>query len=229
MKSPLRSIIHVFICGLAVCTLASCGAVPDRQQTSRSAQRPQAAIPAEPSQELKSCLADLGATGARYSALPDRYYAPGCHTLGSVQLAGLAGDSGQIGLANIGPVTCETAKTLAGWARYGVDRAARYYLGSQVVRIDTMGSYSCRQVSGTTRLSAHSRAEAIDVSGLLLADGRRIIVTEDWEDGTRAEREFLRAIHRSACKRFATVLGPDYNADHRDHFHVEGQGPVFCR
>jgi hypothetical protein len=37
-------------------------------------------------------------------------------------------------------------------------------------------------------------------------------------------------IHASACKRFGTVLSPDYNAAHRNHFHLEiGASRPFCR
>ena len=130
---------------------------------------------------------------------------------------------------NLGPVGCDTANTFAAWARFGVDRAARQILGSPLVRIETFGSYSCRNVAGSNRRSAHSTAKAIDVSAFVLADGRRISVQGDWDGGTREEREFLRIVHRSACKRFGTVLGPDYNQAHRDHFHLESDGSQFCR
>lgn len=180
------------------------------------------------------CLADLGHTGARFSALPDRHIAPGCHQLGTVQLDRLSGDAGSIAITNLGPLACSTAQTLSAWTRFGVDRAARHYLGSPLARIETMGSYSCRNVAGTTRLSAHSRAEAVDVAAFVLENGRRVSVQDDWSSGSTAEREFLRTVHRSACKRFGTVLGPDYNSAHRDHFHfegraLEGQGSAFCR
>ena len=40
----------------------------------------------------------------------------------------------------------------------------------------------------------------------------------------------LRTIRDSACKRFGTVLTPDYNAAHRDHLHLEPGGlKSFCR
>jgi hypothetical protein len=29
-------------------------------------------------------------------------------------------------------------------------------------------------------------------------------------------------VQQSACKRFDTVLGPDYNSAHHDHLHLEG-------
>jgi hypothetical protein len=92
-----------------------------------------------------------------------------------------------------------------------------------------MGRYACRNVAGTNRRSAHSRAEAIDVSAFVLVDGRRISVENGWQGGSAKEREFLRVIQKSACKRFGTVLGPDYNAAHRDHFHLETGGQQFCR
>ncbi|MEN9717373.1 MAG: hypothetical protein RIQ99_251, partial [Pseudomonadota bacterium] len=94
---------------------------------------------------------------------------------------------------------------------------------------ETMGSYNCRNVAGSDRRSAHSTADAIDVSGFVLADGRRITITGNWTAGTDAERRFLTTIHASACKRFGTVLGPAYNAAHRDHLHVELGGRAFCR
>lgn len=175
------------------------------------------------------CLADLGKTGARFNPVPDTYAAPGCNQLGTVQLMALAGDRAPLSIANIGPVQCHVAKAFGDWARFGVDRAARQILRSPVAKIETMGSYNCRNVAGTEVRSAHARAEAIDVSAFVLADGRRIVLTRDWQGGDAATREFLRVVHKSACKRFGTVLGPEYNAAHRDHFHLEGTGAKFCR
>jgi hypothetical protein len=179
--------------------------------------------------EDASCLADLGASGAQFDPLPDTYSAPGCNTLGTVQLMALAGDRAPLSVSNLGPVRCGTAKAFNDWARFGVDRAAREILGSPVARIETFGSYACRNVAGTERRSAHARAEAIDVAGFVLADGRRIVLKRDWHGGDAATREFLRVVHKSACKRFGTVLGPEYNAAHEDHFHLEGTGATFCR
>ncbi|WP_369410775.1 extensin family protein [Erythrobacter ani] len=174
-------------------------------------------------------MAGLRDAGARFSALPDSYAGPGCNKIGTVQLSALAGDGSQFGITNIGPVQCQTASAFSAWARYGVDRAARQILGSPLARIETMGSYACRNIAGSGRRSAHATAGAIDVSGFVLEDGRRITVSRDWNGGSAAEREFLRVIHESACKRFGTVLGPDYNRAHEDHFHLEGTGAEFCR
>jgi hypothetical protein len=53
-----------------------------------------------------------------------------------------------------------------------------------------------------------------------LADGRHITVREGWS-GTDRDRAFLRAVHSGACREFTTVLGPDYDGYHRDHFHLD--------
>lgn len=217
--------------------LAGCGAlVPGgSEQSARTSSRADAPVIVTapqshaPRPEDARCLADLGASGARFAPLPDTYAAPGCNKLGTVQLMALAGDGASLGVSNLGPVQCHVARAFGEWARFGVDRAARQILGSPLARIETMGSYACRNVAGSERRSAHARAEAIDVSGFVLADGRRIELRRDWDEGDAATREFLRVVHASACKRFGTVLGPQYNAAHADHFHLEGTGARFCR
>ena len=214
---------------LLALTLAACGnLVPG----GRAPARPQLATPrpVAVSTEARQCLAELNAAGARFSPVADRYYGAGCSTVGTVSLAALQGDEARFALAHLGPVTCPLAETTAAWARYGVDRAARQVLGSPLAKIETMGSYSCRDVAGSGRRSAHATAQAIDVAAFILADGRRVSVLSGWNEGTMQERRFLRLVHQSACRRFGTVLGPDYNAAHKNHLHLEaGHAGGFCR
>nr|WP_233994257.1 extensin family protein [Erythrobacter litoralis] len=207
--------------------LGACNVLPDSSGKQASSRAPDRAVVVSPGGQ--QCLTKLGSTGSRFSPLPDRYFGAGCSQLNTVNIETLQGDREPLSIANLGPVTCPTAEALSGWARYGVDRAARQILGSPLRRIETMGSYACRNVAGTARRSAHSRAEAVDVAAFVLEDGRRISVLGDWNDGTREEREFLRVVQRSACKRFGTVLGPDYNSAHRDHLHLEWGSSKFCR
>jgi hypothetical protein len=229
----LASALALSACG----SLVPSGRGPSSQGSATTASSPPRAAPRvaagpqsiAPRPEDRQCLTELGAAGAQFTPIADTYAAPGCNKLGTVQLSALAGDGSFFGISNIGPVQCGTAKAFSDWARFGVDRAAREILGTQLARIETMGSYNCRTVAGSTRLSAHARAEAIDVSGFVLEDGRRIDLKRDWHGGSPAVREFLRVVHKSACKRFGTVLGPEYNAAHADHFHLEGTGAKFCR
>lgn len=217
---------------LAVFALSACAAVPE------PARRPVRTVttwnpPAAP--EGRMCLANLSRSDADFTPLPDQYFGAGCSTVGAVRLASLRSDGGLLQLSNLGPVTCPLASTISGWARFGVDRAARAILGSPLVRIETMGSYSCRNVAGTSRRSGHASANAVDVGGFTLADGRRISVLRDWDNPSPQVRAFLRTVRDSACRRFGTVLSPEYNAAHRDHLHLEvggeraGGGRPFCR
>jgi hypothetical protein len=208
-----------------IAMLSACMDIP---QTGRRPVRESTAV-FTPRPEARQCLSQLSRTNANFTPIADQYYGAGCSTLNTVRLASLRSDDGALGLSNLGPVTCPLAETFAGWARFGADRAARQILGSELVRIETMGSYACRNVAGSEKRSAHATASAIDVSAFILADGRRISVLGDWSEGTPAERQFLRIVHTSACKRFGTVLGPDYNAAHGDHLHVELGGGGYCR
>jgi len=209
----------------ATLVLAGCAGRPDDRATGGQAPRTTSVPTAE-------CLVGLTATDAQFSMLPDRYPAPGCSNANTVQVSSLAADNGTVAVGNIGPLTCEVSTAFAGWVRYGADRAARAVLGSPLRSVETMGSYSCRNVAGTNRRSAHSTASAVDIGAFVLQDGRRITVLAGWNGGTPAEQEFLRTVQRSGCRRFATVLGPEYNAAHRDHLHLEGvagSGGSFCR
>ena len=210
-------------------TLAGCGAVPGSKPADRAAQSTGASPVSLARPEARQCFAELGQTGSRFAPLPDKYYGAGCSTTNSVRLDGVGGDRHQFTVTNLPAVACPLANSFAAWARFGVDRAAQQILGSPLARIETMGSYNCRTVAGTSRLSGHAKGNAIDVGAFVLEDGRRVSVLNDWTNGTSAERRFLRVVHDSACKRFGTTLGPNYNAAHKNHFHLEADAADFCR
>lgn len=136
-----------------------------------------------------------------------------------------------VSATNLGPMTCGVASKFINWSNGSVNRAAVQIFGSGIARIETFGTYSCRNIAGTGRISEHATANAVDVSGFILKDGRRISVLNDWNGGPD-ERRFLRTIRDDACKQFGTILSPDYNAAHKDHFHLDdaarGFGS-FCR
>ena len=180
------------------------------------------------SRETQACFADLSRQGVRYSPLPDRDYGGGCQLIGAVQLIDIG-----MPVTGIKGMRCALARSFIGWARGGIAPAAREILGGELVKIETMGSYACRNTVGTapqyTRLSSHAQGNAVDVSGFVLADGRRITVQEGWRSADPATAEFLRVIRASACKRFGTVLSPDYNAAHYNHLHLEDDRAGFCR
>jgi hypothetical protein len=55
---------------------------------------------------------------------------------------------------------------------------------------------------------------------------------EEEDPKKRAEAQFLRRLHKGACGVFGTVLGPEANDLHRDHFHfdlAERRHSAFCQ
>lgn len=130
----------------------------------------------------------------------------------------------RIGYAPAGLGTsCPVAAALALWEWHVVQPAALRHFGQGVTRIDHLGSYSCRRLYGRSEgaWSEHATANAVDIAGFRLEDGTRLTVLRDWEEGSAAERAFLREVRDGACDLFATVLSPDYNAAHRDHLHFD--------
>jgi hypothetical protein len=166
------------------------------------------------------CHTLLFRAGVRYQALP-----PGgsseCAYANAVRLR----EGGALRITYPGrlDLSCPVAAALAIWETQVVQPAAERHLQTQVTRVDHFGSYSCRRLYGrsTGDWSEHARANAIDVAGFRFADGRRLTVIGDWSGGSAAEQAFLREVRDGACKLFATVLSPDYNAAHRDHLHLD--------
>ena len=178
---------------------------------------------------LEQCEAELASARVTFSPTADRVNSETC----GLTAAGVLGpDMGTV--ARMAPsdvtMTCALAAAVSVWRRQSVEPAARELLGSDVVEIDHMGVYACRPVNNQAgnRPSAHSRAAALDFSGVRLRDGRRITVAADWNDGG-PEAAFLRRIRDDACKVFGTTLSPDYNALHHDHLHLEAESGRLCR
>ena len=61
-----------------------------------------------------------------------------------------------------------------------------------------------------------------------VTDGRRISVLADWT-GAGDKALFLRQVSNGACRSFNTVLGPQYNAAHRNHLHLDMGRWSICR
>ncbi len=211
--------------GVAMLMLAGCIGGADRPNQSNQERPGTSSAPSFTSAQSRQCVADLKRAGVRFTPLPDREFGGGCSAIDSVKLLDIGTP-----VTNLGAMTCPLARNFAAWVRFAVRPAAKQYFGSDVVKVETYGSYSCRNVNGgrSGRLSQHALSNAVDVSGFVLADGRRIMLNGGW-NGDQASQDFLRALHKSACRRFGTVLSPDYNAAHYNHFHLDMSGNGYCR
>jgi hypothetical protein len=134
-------------------------------------------------------------------------------------------------LSPVAPVmTCPLALRYAVWERQVLEPAAERLLGSRLAGIEHLGTYACRTIYGRAgeRPSQHARASALDVSGVRLADGRRLTIAGDFRKDD-PEGRFLRVARTGACELFGAVLGPDYNAAHADHLHLDLSPYRLCR
>lgn len=241
------------------------------------------------------------------------------------------GQSPQVSFSPPVTVTCDMVAALHKWITRDLQPLARKHLGGEIVRLDTMSSYSCRTAYSrkNAKLSEHGKANAVDIRAFMTAKGANAEVLVDWgptgreiaaqvaaakkleaeraaaaakappgQTGTAAasvrqapsatiatgsidhpdpavttlrpsisvvprngqgigltlpgqpntglglstgaqpshlggptadkptaavspRTDFLRAAHAAACKIFGTVLGPEANAAHRNHFHVD--------
>lgn len=180
----------------------------------------------------EACIQTLSMAGIEVERAPDRDDGGFCVVQGAVRLKGGA----MTPLVPEGLIMqCPLALRHVLWDRHVISPSAKEILGTQVTRIDTLGSYACRRIYGSTdvsqRPSEHARANALDISGFGFEDGSRVSVVSDWAGegpAGRAGAEFLRAVRDGGCRLFSTVLTPDYNAAHADHLHLDGAPYRLC-
>lgn len=173
--------------------------------------------------EPGACLRVL-AQAAQFQALEPSEAGERCGIANRVDLVGVGASK----LRTI-ETACETALRLAMWEQHGVQPAAQRYFGQSVKELRHIGSYNCRFIRGTSnRMSTHATAASIDIRGVVLADGTQVELLSDW-DGSPEQKSFLRDIRDTGCQWFSTVLGPEYNALHADHFHLQNNGWGTCR
>ena len=172
-------------------------------------------------QDFAECRRLLEQAGVRYTALAPVDAGPSCGYRDGVRFASGGARTIAFSPADLG-VSCPVAAALAMWEWNVVQPAAQKHFGAKVRRIDHLGSYNCRRLYGrdTGDYSEHATADAVDVAGFRLSDGTRVSVLGDWKD-EGAKGAFLREVRDGACDLYATVLSPDYNAAHADHFHLD--------
>jgi hypothetical protein len=178
---------------------------PDRQQV------------AAPAPRGNGICGNPALTGVAVDAIRSR--TNGCGVEEPVQITQVDG----IRLSMAATMDCATANALAQWVDQGLQPA----YDNQVVGLQVAGHYICRtrnHVRGA-RISEHGRGKAIDIAGIILADGTVQTVANNWN---RA----MRAAYQAGCGIFGTTLGPGSDGYHEDHMHFDTanhrNGP-YCR
>lgn len=165
--------------------------------------------------EGDACLDQLMQRGIAFQMVSERAAIGGCNVINAVRVAHLLTP-----FDKPADMTCEMALLLDDFEINVVQVAAQRYFNRRVTEIRHLGAYSCRNISGTRRLSEHAHGQAIDIAGFDLDGGIRISVKEHWT-GAGARSRFLQEVARGACRIFNVVLTPKSNAEHLDHMHLD--------
>ncbi len=151
----------------------------------------------------------------------------GCGVAAPVRVTSVSG----VALSQAATIDCETAKALNDWVRNGVKPAVGR-LGGGVASLKVIAHYSCRTRNNVrgAKISEHGKGHAVDVAGVTLKNGVTLTVLQGWRDPVQSK--IIRAMHRSACGPFGTVLGPSSDRYHQDHIHVDTaryRGGPYCK
>ena len=186
---------------------------------------PRSAAPERVAASTEACMQVLREAGVTVERAEDKDDGSFCVVHGAVRITGGAVTP----LAGTPVMQCPLAVRYVLWDRQVMQPAAEAAFGSRVARVTEVGTYACRRVYGQTATDAkpseHARANALDIGGMTLADGRKVSVLADWSGQGPAGAEgstFLKRIRDGACRAFGTTLSPDYNAAHANHLHLDG-------
>ena len=165
--------------------------------------------------DAKACSSALTSAGIAAAILPFSARGSACYLEDTILI-------GRFSKADMRDeqTRCNIAARLYMWERHVVQPAAQKYFGQSINEITHFGSYSCRTIHRSQNMSEHATANAFDISGLRLANGRLISVLKGWDSGDN-DAAFLHEVRNGLCDYFNLTLSPDYNADHADHFHVD--------
>lgn len=153
--------------------------------------------------------------------------AKGCGLSNGVKIHEVDG----ITLTQHATIDCTTAKALKSWVRNGV-KPAIGKRGGGLKSLKVVAHYVCRTRNSQrgAKVSEHGRGRALDVAAFHLRDGTSVSVLEGWRK--RRDGRLLRQMHKAACGPFGTVLGPQSDRFHQDHFHLDTaryRSGAYCR
>lgn len=163
-----------------------------------------------------ACRKELQRLGVAYTDLDPIHDGGACGIDHPVRVTAI----GSIQMKPAATLRCEMAATFARWTKKELVPAARTRYFSGVKTIHQGSSYSCRRIRGTSKASEHSRGNALDIMRIELKNGRDIDVRKPGWFAFRT-KGFLNTVRADGCDYFSTVLGPGYDADHKDHFHFD--------
>ncbi|MGD9543298.1 MAG: extensin family protein [Methylocystis sp.] len=195
---------------------------PDFQKAAPDAKPP--AVETSPQAHAppqSDCMTDLQGAGVVF----DKADAPpgghgGCALDAPVRLSAITVDKRRIALNAKPLLSCAFALRFSDFVKNLLAPLGSSALNAPIAAIDTGPGYQCRSRNhrAEAKLSAHAKGMAIDVSGFVLSDGRKIAVDAQPDSQSTA---YVKSLRTAACGWFTTVLGPGSDPYHATHLHFD--------
>lgn len=131
-------------------------------------------------EERKACSDILGAIDV--IAIPEASFRKGgCGAPAPVRLVAV-GKSPQVVLSPPAIMTCKLAAAVHRWTTQDLQKLAKKHLKDQVIRIEVMSDYACRNTYGRKngKLSEHAKANALDIRGFNTESGKIVRLLASW-------------------------------------------------
>lgn len=210
--------------------------VEEEQPEARPLSGPQIAYAPAPPQGADDDAADAAAQAAATGPMPEACAAlvargilvaepaaglqvkAGCAPVRPLRVSAVQLEDGsRVELRPAAIIQCNVAAGVVDWVREDIAPAIAA-MGTRLKVVKVAASYECRPRNrqAGARMSEHGSANALDVGGFEVADGRRLAVVD-----TSFPLPFQEQMKASACRRFTTVLGPGSDGYHEDHVHVD--------
>lgn len=178
---------------------------------------------AQPGRNTGSLCGVVGLQGEEIEPVTGRI--SGCGIPNAVRLRTVHG----IALTTPATINCTTAQSVSEWVLDAEEIIGR--TGGGMANLRVVASYACRTRNSRAgaRLSEHATGNAVDIAGIGLQNGSELSVLSDWRSGNAS---IMRGLHEAACGTFGTVLGPESDRFHQDHFHLDVasyRSGAYCR
>ena len=152
------------------------------------------------------CINELSKRNAKFKALGDQVNGI-CTVKNGVQISSFSDTA----LNGAIVLSCPTAIKVDEWLRK-----------IKAQSITHIGSYNCRTQRNNKIMSEHSFGNALDIVSINGA-----VVGSDWQNNTPQE-QLLKSSYDAACNIFSNVIGPDDNALHAEHLHLDNGWGFGC-
>lgn len=192
------------------------------QEPSSSAEPPASSSePPKPPRDYQVACPALMQGKVEGKALPPIHEGQ-CGLQSPLAISAVVANGRSIPLSTTITTDCGMATALPDWVA-DVDSYVFAHDKARLEAINVSTNYECRNVdhAKSGNLSFHAFADALDIMGFALSDGRKINIAPGFNGTPEQGRDILHFARDAACTHFMTVLSPDADSFHQDNMHLD--------